>query len=351
MGKIRRMFLGSNSSVGFYSLFPQIQSMDLKQFFIIKGGPGTGKSVFIKKIGKHVENMGYDLEYYHCSSDCNSLDGIFVPELKIALVDGTAPHIVDPKYPGIIDEILDFARFLDKNKLLPYKKNIIQASEETSLYFKIAYLHLKQASILLEQHRLIYERKTDNRKVIMEIEGEIFRNIQIDKKTPTLRKFFASGITPQGICSYYKTLVTKDMNIYCLNEYMWLNTQKILSKIANTAYELGLDTEVYHCPLMPDTIDMVIIPQLNTAIINTSYPYHSNNIEKNIYQNIKDIDIYPHNSQIKTEHFNSFIDMAIENIKKAKAAHDILEDIYVEAMDFEEIDNLYSLVLESLLII
>ena len=90
MGKIRRMFLGSNSSVGFYSLFPQIQSMDLKQFFIIKGGPGTGKSVFIKKIGKHVENMGYDLEYYHCSSDCNSLDGIFVPELKIALVDGTA---------------------------------------------------------------------------------------------------------------------------------------------------------------------------------------------------------------------------------------------------------------------
>ncbi len=342
------MFLGSNSSMGFYSLFEQIQSMELNRYFIIKGGPGTGKSIFMKKIGKHIEDMKYALEYYHCSSDCDSLDGVFIPELKIALVDGTAPHIVDPRYPGLIDEILDFTAFLVRDKLLPYKGDIIQIDKNISLYFKRAYLYLKQAAVVLEQHSLElnwkHEREIDIRQVTRKLIEEIFGNIEIKENIPKIRRFFASGITPQGICSYYSTLIAEDMKIYCLNEYIGLNAKEILSKITDTAYELGLDTEVYHCPFMPNAIDMVIIPLLNTAVVNTSYPYHSNTIEKNKYLDITEIKIHPYEGE--TEHFTSLIDMAIEDIKRAKLAHDTLEEIYAGAMDFEKVDEKYSNVLE-----
>jgi len=36
---------------------------------------------------------GYDVEFMHCSSDNNSLDGVVIPSLKIALLDGTAPML------------------------------------------------------------------------------------------------------------------------------------------------------------------------------------------------------------------------------------------------------------------
>ena len=43
-------------------------------------------------------------------SDSQSLDGIAIPDLKIAIIDGTA-HIVDPKYPAVIDKIPHFDEF------------------------------------------------------------------------------------------------------------------------------------------------------------------------------------------------------------------------------------------------
>ena len=65
-----RYFLGANSPGGFYSLYDQlIDPAEADAVFILKGGPGCGKSTLMKR-----------------------LDAILLPEKKTAIVDGTAPH-------------------------------------------------------------------------------------------------------------------------------------------------------------------------------------------------------------------------------------------------------------------
>jgi hypothetical protein len=39
---------------------------------------------------------GYDVEFHCCSSDNDSLDGIVIPSIRVAMLDGTAPHGVVP---------------------------------------------------------------------------------------------------------------------------------------------------------------------------------------------------------------------------------------------------------------
>ncbi|SMB80482.1 hypothetical protein SAMN00017405_0883 [Desulfonispora thiosulfatigenes DSM 11270] len=92
MAKIRRFFAGGNTSEGFYSFYHYMVKPDATRFFIIKGGSGTGKSTFMRYIGKEMASRGYELEYHHCSSDFNSIDGVVIKDLDIGLVDGTAPH-------------------------------------------------------------------------------------------------------------------------------------------------------------------------------------------------------------------------------------------------------------------
>ena len=95
-GKIRHMFPGGNTSKGFYSYYNYIINQeDAKRIFILKGGPGVGKSTFMKKIAAEMLERGDDAEYMHCSSDNNSLDGLVIPRIGVALIDGTAPHVVD----------------------------------------------------------------------------------------------------------------------------------------------------------------------------------------------------------------------------------------------------------------
>lgn len=96
-----RYFLGSNSAGGFFSLYDQLIDLEQAQrVYILKGGPGCGKSTLMRMVGKELEGAGVRGEYILCSGDPDSLDGVVFPELGVALVDGTAPQGSGPKSTG-----------------------------------------------------------------------------------------------------------------------------------------------------------------------------------------------------------------------------------------------------------
>jgi len=46
----------------------------------------------MRKIGEEMLERGYDVEFHCCSSDNGSLDGVVIPAIKVAMLDGTAPQ-------------------------------------------------------------------------------------------------------------------------------------------------------------------------------------------------------------------------------------------------------------------
>ena len=121
-------FAASNGYCGFTSLFDQIfNPIEFKRIFILKGGPGTGKSTLMKGIIKFANRIGIYSEAVYCSSDTNSLDGVILidNEEKVAVIDGTAPHATDPKYPGAIDEIINLGEGFNEDYLTSRKKEIV----------------------------------------------------------------------------------------------------------------------------------------------------------------------------------------------------------------------------------
>ena len=86
-------FLGANSPSGFYSLYSELLPPETAQaIYILKGGPGCGKSTLMRKIGERMEQEGLETEYILCSGDPDSLDALVLPRLRAAIVDGTAPQ-------------------------------------------------------------------------------------------------------------------------------------------------------------------------------------------------------------------------------------------------------------------
>ena len=110
-------FLGANSAYGFHSCYESFCTAPDDFLYIIKGGPGSGKSTFMKKIGAAAEHAGLDVHYVFCSGDPDSLDGVYLPKLHLGYVDGTAPHVIEPAYPGVGGCYLDFSRYFDVSAL------------------------------------------------------------------------------------------------------------------------------------------------------------------------------------------------------------------------------------------
>lgn len=108
---IESYFLGANSKDGFASLYGGFCSAPGDYLSVIKGGPGTGKSGFMRAVARAAEARGLDTEYILCSGDPDSLDGVYIPALRRGWVDGTAPHAAEPAHFGVGGDYVNLAQF------------------------------------------------------------------------------------------------------------------------------------------------------------------------------------------------------------------------------------------------
>lgn len=137
---VQTYFLGSNSANGFHSLYDQFCPPEGNNFlWVIKGGPGCGKSSFMRKIGRAAEEKGYNVEYVLCSGDPDSLDGVYIPQLGLGYVDGTAPHVLDVPYPGAHGSYLDLGQFYDIERLKDRKTEITDIHKTYKGIYERAY--------------------------------------------------------------------------------------------------------------------------------------------------------------------------------------------------------------------
>ena len=131
---------GGNTAQGFYSCFDAILPSDRqKRMYYIKGGPGVGKSTLMKRFAEAAGKKGLETEYFHCSSDPDSLDGVSLPALGVGLMDGTAPHSFDPVIPGARDTLISLGDYLDEKALLPHVREIESVQKQISARFQRCY--------------------------------------------------------------------------------------------------------------------------------------------------------------------------------------------------------------------
>ena len=137
---MNKYFAASNSAKGFCSYYDECFG-NAQKIYIIKGGPGTGKSGFMKRVSDRAEGKGYFTEYFYCSSDPDSLDGVLVHngEKSIVLLDGTAPHSYDMVYPGVRDNIINLGDAWDERILDVSRNKIFELCEKKTHEYRKAY--------------------------------------------------------------------------------------------------------------------------------------------------------------------------------------------------------------------
>ena len=139
---VTQYFLGGNTVRGFVSFYSGFCRGPEDFLWVIKGGPGCGKSSFMKTIGRAAEEKGLDVEYVLCSGDPESVDGVYFPALHTGYADGTAPHVLEAVTPGAAGLYLDLGRFYDRLALQPERRTIEQLQRRYQSLYREAYAKL-----------------------------------------------------------------------------------------------------------------------------------------------------------------------------------------------------------------
>jgi hypothetical protein len=340
--QVMQYFPGAITYKGFTSFWDS-NLEGIEQIYILKGGPGTGKSTFMQYIGKAMREKGYKVELLWCSSDARSLDAAIFREPSLAIIDGTAPHTRDPKYPGVRDVIVDLGRYWQRSLLLEKKEQIIKLTDRNKALYQEIYENLKKARDFEKRHQALYKTQIDMEAVQTWLEGFIKILIPCNQAPgqapgePNHHRWLRAA-APQGMVSFFAEVQRMAQSSYCLLTKERSFGSLVLELLAKQAIGRGCAVWYYHDPYEPDWLEAIYLPQLGC------FCYQGAAAAGLEAKYVHELDEWYHKQINRRNRLEAeFLLDAAQTarckgqalLKENKAVHDELEVFYVRAMDFE----------------
>ena len=321
-----KIFGAANSYSGFKSSFDKIFNPEnYTKLFILKGGPGTGKSTLMKRIADYGKDRALEVTLVYCSSDPDSLDGVIlsVGDKKIAVIDGTAPHTQDPIYPGAAEEIINLGDSFDIAKLESHRDEIITLGKDKSRYYKGAYSLLCAAGEVGKQICNNIVINEDYFKADAKI-SDCFALLKKEKKFKEAKQSYIASFSKHG----YKKLPTDTVGKTQINlSGEPLSCYLFMNEIKKKASELSVIEELCPSPLTPEITDRIYTDTLVFTVNEGERsdislpPIKTSELHDDIFKSLR-----------------SLLSSAVDCLARASECHFKMEKIYIGAMNFERND-------------
>jgi len=331
----REFFAAANSGNGFVSFYPQIfGNKSITRRYLIKGGPGTGKSTFMKNLAKRAQGCGLDVEYYRCSSDPTSLDAIIIAG-RVAVIDATSPHCVEGECVGARDELINLGAFWNSDALGEMLEEVQEISKIKSDCYARAYRFLAAAMQVDEARRELGAKCADRekmRKAAKRMAARIPDGKGFEIKT---RLCDSIGMSGRVRLDGYENTASK---VYVIQDEYKLASM-LLTMLADEARSKGCAVSASYCPITPSYLDALLFEESGTAFVIEDNEKES--LKGCTYINMKRfVSNVSKKDSVKTEYksysrlFEGLVRSAQDALEKAGREHFKLEKMYRENMDF-----------------
>lgn len=245
-------FINTNGSQGFTSFF-QSNFGGLTNVIKLENYPGALVEEVMEHLCRRAEERGYALEILHNCLD-NHVEGVILPQLKSGILN--IPAYVDYGYS--IDRLLDD-----------------EAVQETREHLLFAHEHFSQAKTIHDEWEKIYISNMNFAKLnqfsankIVELLGEHTRN----RKGSAVHRFFGAA-TKDGPVDYIDNLTADVAKRYFIKGRPGTGKSTFLKKLAERAVGNGFRVEIYHCSFDPNSLDLVIIRELDFCVFDSTAPH------------------------------------------------------------------------------
>lgn len=268
--KGRRYFAASNTKDGFVSYFDEIFSdADCDRVYIIKGGPGCGKSTFMKKVGAAAEEKGLNCEYFYCSSDPKSLDGIIVREKRVAVIDGTSPHTAEPTLAGAREIIVDLGKGWDTDGLYECRNELKSLAEKKKRHYGECYRLLNAKHVM---DGLVYNLVFPNicfdkmDKSALRLSKSVFKNHR-KKSSGANKTRITEALSGLGKVKLYTFENEADVCVFLKEPFAECRLSHLfMTSVYETAKSLGVQTFVSYKADKKGEINALYFPDMRVSL-------------------------------------------------------------------------------------
>ena len=332
-------FAAANTYCGFVSYFDKtFPSEKFDRIFVLKGGPGTGKSSLMRRLSAKLSGDDFVIQEILCSSDPKSLDGVIAEKnnKRFAIIDGTSPHERDAIIPGAIDEIINLGNNWDERWLTGSKEQIVSVTREKKNAYQTAYNYLRLAG---ENDAIIsktYKSNFDKHRAKVKAENILsdYLNFESGREQTMLYSSF-------GRFGDYETEVSDAL--YKSKIHVTGEANLFLSECLNLLRCYDVDVTVFPSAKDPQKLDAILLNSSRLLIMSSD----RGGINANDYISVSTTDT--ERIRVASEMHRELILEAKRWFNIAAQLHFSLEEIYSKAMDFTKNDEIMEEIYQKIL--
>lgn len=333
-------FAASNSSEGFKSYYPEVYGR-ADRLYVIKGGPGTGKSGFMRKIAESARKNGLEVEYYFCSSDPRSIDGILIlGEETVGVIDGTAPHIWEPTHPGAREEIVNLGQFWDQRILRMQKNEIFALSNKKSAAYKRAYDYLRSCGNLRAVSDSLLRQFVDREK-LKAAACRLVRSLDLPRGEPTVIPSLLDAVAMTGFFSL-DSFEKNARRVIWIEDFYGVG-KLFLGAVFEALSSVRETVRIAFDPVDSRLVNGIFLEEHKLAFLlagkDRAADDEGRSVNSKRFVELERLRAIRGELRYATRLYGDCLDGALHALAEAKVYHFLLEDIYKNSMDFKALNS------------
>ncbi len=340
-----RYFAASNSEDGFHSFYREVFDRKLTHIYIIKGGPGTGKSRLMRHLAGCAERAGYRVEEIYCSSDPTSLDGVIAYDPKgnnhFALLDGTAPHVTEMELPGARDELLYVGDFWSAEQLATRRPLLEKLAATRSAAYRRLYHFLKAMGQCRRSMTALFEGALNEAKMQSAV-SHILDRYPVGRGYH--QRIMVNASLGMNGAFRFDPFVSRAGTVFQIKDH-GATAHLLFEEILRQAKRHRLPVWLSYDPLIPTRIDGIFLPDQHIAFV----PYDKEAVlpERAVvrrlsmrrYLDADAVKVTKADLAIAAKCEERLMEAALEVLRQIKETHFEMESHYQAAMDFDAMEK------------
>ncbi|MGL5820291.1 MAG: PRK06851 family protein [Sarcina sp.] len=350
MSKIINYFGAGNTARGFTPLYDSI-FQDTELFYVIKGGFCKYTNKILKKLIRQYSEL-YDVEVINSSIDTDDIEGIKINDLEIAIINGELIHDSNINIKSEIKVVeIDLNDAKNEELILANKEELETCKAKFIECMNQSYKSFEKGLKIHDELEAIYIKHMDFHK--MDTFTLDFMNKLVDKKSIDGNKKvfhrYLGAATPVGAVDYILN-ITEGLKRYFIKGRAGTGKSTLLKKIGEFAKNNGYDIEFYHCGFDPNSLDMLVIRELNCALFDSTAPHEyfpsfTDDIIIDTYEKFCGVDVdNVYSNQIKViegQYLEAKKD-GIKHLKDSNSYKKIYDGICDGALNYDKADRIIS---------
>lgn len=246
-----------------------------KKTIFLKCLPTHSLSKVLNDLANYFINRGYNVDRFMNPGHVDKTDALFIKGLKLFILQASYPISFEPTDLGKRHKVFCFYDIYHQDQLLGRHDEVDAFLKEEKIHFGKSLRSLKQAKAIHDEWEAVNIARMDwarHEEIIEELKQEIFGTIGLAKSAHFSHRIIGS-LSSGSAHDFIPSITKRTKRRYLIKGLPGTGKSTMMRALGDEAQRRGVDVLYGWCGLDPDSIDLVLFPELSICLFDSTKPH------------------------------------------------------------------------------